>query len=199
MFLAADKRRGKGRCQARTAGFRPTLQGRRGGSSTKGRKETKARVMDVKLRLAPLEEKPEVAALLRRYLIELGPWGYDEPDNYPFLDSYWREQRRLPFLIEAEGRVAGFTLVNAISISGYPVDASVAEFYVLPAFRRAGCGAAAAAQAFHTRAGWWELSFHRDNAAACAFWPAAAQRAGGKRIQIFDIGESRILRFRMPR
>ncbi|WP_159731972.1 GNAT family N-acetyltransferase [Methylosinus sp. Ce-a6] len=155
--------------------------------------------MEVKLRLAPLEEKREIAALLRRYLVELGPWGYDEPDNYPFLDSYWREARRFPYLIEAEGRAAGFTLVNAISISGYPVDASIAEFYVLPAFRRTGCGAAAAAQTFRMRAGWWELSYHRDNAAARAFWPKAAARAGAKRMQFFDIGESRILRFRMPR
>ena len=155
--------------------------------------------MEVRLRLAPLEEKREIAALLRRYLIELGPWGYDEPDNYPFLDSYWREARRSPYLIEADGRRAGFTLVNAISISGYPVDASIAEFYVLPELRRAGCGSEAASRAFRTRVGWWELSFHRDNAAARAFWPTTAERAGGKRIQFFDVGESRILRFRISR
>ncbi|WP_018266453.1 GNAT family N-acetyltransferase [Methylosinus sp. LW4] len=153
--------------------------------------------MDVRLRLAPLEDKREIAALLRRYLVELGPWGYDEPDNYPFLDSYWREPSRSPYVIEADGAAAGFTLVNAISISGYPVDASIAEFYVLPHLRRAGCGGEAAMQAFHTRVGWWELSFHRDNAAARAFWPTIAERAGGKRIQFFDVGESRILRFRI--
>jgi predicted acetyltransferase len=155
--------------------------------------------MEVSLRLAPLEEKRNIAALLRRYLVELGPWGYDEPDNYPFLDSYWREERRSPYVIEADGRAAGFILVNAISISGYPVDASIAEFYVLSELRRAGCGSAAAMRAFRSRIGWWELSFHRDNAAACAFWPTTAERAGGKRIQFFDIGESRILRFRISR
>ncbi|MBY6242256.1 GNAT family N-acetyltransferase [Methylosinus sp. Sm6] len=152
--------------------------------------------MNVTLRLASLEEKPKLAALLRDYLEELGPWGYGEPD-YPFLDCYWREERRSPFLIEADGALAGFTLVNAVSISGYAVDASVAEFYVLPPFRRRGCGARAASLAFRSRAGWWELSFHRDNPAARLFWPAAAARAGARRLQFYDVGESRILRFRM--
>lgn len=154
--------------------------------------------MDVTLRLAPLDEKPKLAELLRDYLAELGSWGYGEAD-YPFLDSYWREARRSPFLIESGGAAAGFALVSALSISGYPVDASIAEFYVLPPFRRHGCGARAASLAFRTRLGWWELSFHRDNPAARAFWPAAAERAGAKRLQFYDVGESRIMRFRMGR
>jgi predicted acetyltransferase len=154
--------------------------------------------MDVTLRLAPLDEKQRLAELLQTYLVELGPWGYGEPD-YPFLDSYWREERRSPFLIEADGAAAGFVLVNKLSISGYGVDASIAEFYVLPSFRRRGCGARAAALAFRTRRGWWELSFHRDNPAARVFWPAAAERAGAKRLQFYDVGESRIMRFRMMR
>jgi predicted acetyltransferase len=153
----------------------------------------------VSLRLATLEEKPKIAAMLRRYLVELGPWGYDEPDNYPFLDLYWREPARWPYMIDVEGQPAGLALVNAVSISGYAVDATIAEFYILPQFRRAGRGTEAAEQIFRARPGCWELSFHRDNAAARAFWPAAAERAGGKRIQFFDIGECRIMRFRLAR
>lgn len=155
--------------------------------------------MAVTLRLASSHEKPAIAAMLRRYLVELGPWGYDDPSHYPFLDLYWSEARRWPYLIEADARVAGFTLVHALSISGYRVDATIAEFYVAPEFRRAGCGMAAATLAFRARPGWRELSFHRDNFAARAFWPLAAARAGGKRIQFFDIGESRIMRFRVSR
>lgn len=154
--------------------------------------------MNVTLRLAPPDEKPRIAALLQIYLAELGPWGYGEPD-YPFLESYWREARRSPFVIEVDGAAAGFVLVNALSISGYAVDASIAEFYVRPEHRRRGCGARAAALAFHTRPGWWELSFHRDNDAARIFWPMAAERAGAKRLQFYDVGESRIMRFRMMR
>jgi predicted acetyltransferase len=152
--------------------------------------------MEVTLRLAPLLEKPLVAALLRRYLVELGPWGYDDL-GYPFLDSYWREEKRAPYLIEAEGRTAGFVLVNAASISGYRVDATIAEFFVLPEFRRGGCGRRAAAAAFRTRPGWWELSFHRDNPAARAFWPAAVEASEARAVQLFDAGESRIMRFRI--
>lgn len=152
--------------------------------------------MEVRLRLAPLEEKPAIAALLRRYLAELGEWGYGEED-YPFLDAYWREERRSPFFIETDEGPAGFVFVDAVSISGYAVDASIAEFYVLREFRRKGCGARAAAAAFRTRLGRWELSFHRDNPAARGFWPRAVEGAGASAIQFFDAGESRIMRFRM--
>lgn len=152
--------------------------------------------MDVRLRLAPLDEKPAIAALLRRYLAELGDWGYGEED-YPFLDLYWREPRRSPYFLETDEGSAGFVLVNAVSISGYAIDASVAEFYVSPEFRRRGCGARAAEAVFHTRPGLWELSFHRDNPAARGFWPRAVERAGASAIQFFDAGESRIMRFRM--
>lgn len=152
--------------------------------------------MEVRLRLAPLEEKPAIAALLARYLVELGDWGYGE-ENYPFLDHYWREERRSPYFIETDEGQAGFVLVNGVSISGYAVDASIAEFYVLPEFRRKGCGARAAAAAFRTRPGQWELSFHRDNPAARSFWPRAVERAGASAIRFFDAGESRIMRFRI--
>lgn len=152
--------------------------------------------MDVTLRLAPFDERPAVADLLGRYLAELGPWGYGEP-NYPFLDAYWRDERRWPYFIETDGRRAGFVFVNAVSISGYPVDAAIAEFYVAAEFRRRGCGARAAAAAFRTRPGRWELSFHRDNSAARAFWPSAVERSGASAIQFFDAGETRIMRFRV--
>lgn len=154
--------------------------------------------MEVRLRPALESEKPAIAALLKRYLAELGAWGYGEED-YPFLDSYWREERRAPHVIEADGERAGFVLVNAVSISGYPIDGAIAEFYVLPPFRRRGCGEQAAAAAFRTRPGRWELSFHRDNVAARNFWPRAAERSGASRLQFFDVGESRIMRFRMKK
>lgn len=152
--------------------------------------------MEVKLRLAPLDEKPAIAALLTRYLAELGPWGYGDP-NYPFLDSYWRDERRRPYVIEADGQIAGFVFVDAISISGYAVDATIAEFFVAREFRRRGCGAQAAASAFRARRGQWELSFHRDNTAARRFWFDIVERNGGSSMEFFDVGKSRIMRFRV--
>lgn len=154
--------------------------------------------MEVKLRLAGQSDRPAIAGLLKHYLAELGDWGYGEED-YPFLDSYWREERRAPYLIEADGRCAGFVLVNAVSISGYPVDGSIAEFYVTPDFRHRGCGQQAAIAALRTRLGLWELSFHRDNVAARSFWPRVAERSGASAIRFFDVGESRIMRFRMKK
>ena len=75
--------------------------------------------------------------------VQLGPdgrFGYDK------LPRYWTEpDRRFPFLIRCDGRVAGF----ALATRGSPVVADpnvfdVAEFFVLRQYRRSGVGREAA-------------------------------------------------------
>ena len=41
---------------------------------------------------------------------------------YPYLDLYWSEPGRLPFLIRTGGHIAGFVLVNQWFVSGQPGD-----------------------------------------------------------------------------
>ena len=89
---------------------------------------------------------------------------------YPFLDSYWTELDRVPLLIRAEGRLAGFCLLNRQQHGGRPVDWNMAEFFVVRKHRRAGVGAAAASQVFQARAGVWEVAVARRNTAALGFW-----------------------------
>lgn len=149
--------------------------------------------MDVTLRLARIDEKPAIEALLKQYLTELGAWGYGE--DYPFSNSYWREERRWPYFIEADGQLAGFFLVNAQSISGYKVDAAIAEFFILPQFRRKGYGVQAALAAFRAHPGQWELSFHCDNAAACRFWSEVIECSGARSTKCLELASSKILRF----
>jgi predicted acetyltransferase len=65
-----------------------------------------------------------------------GRVGYDK------LALYWSEpERRFPFLIRADGRVAGFVLVTRGSpASDDPDVLDVAEFFVLRRYRRSGVG-----------------------------------------------------------
>ena len=104
--------------------------------------------------------------------------------DYPYLASYWEEPRRWPFLIRADGHLAGFVLINDYSHSGRPIDFSVAEFFVVRKHRRGGVGRAAAAAAIAPRPGQWELAVARTNAGAQAFWRGVARElAAGDTVE----------------
>ena len=57
---------------------------------------------------------------------EVGP---DGRFVYEELDSYWREDGRFALKVEADGRLAGFVLVNRWSALNRLVDHAVAEFF----------------------------------------------------------------------
>ena len=106
-------------------------------------------------------------------------------DAYPYLDSYWSDPDRHPYLIRADGHIAGFVLINGFSHSGLPVDFAVAEFFVMRKHRRGGVGQAAARAAIAPYAGHWELAVARRNTAALPFWRAvAAELASGPAEEI---------------
>ena len=59
------------------------------------------------------------------------PYGEVGPDGrfiYEGLDSYWREDGWVSLTVEADGRLAGFVLVNRWSALNRLVDHAVAEF-----------------------------------------------------------------------
>jgi predicted acetyltransferase len=123
--------------------------------------------VDVSLRDASLDDRPEVERLLAEYLFEFD--GRTGP--YPQLDSYWSERERLPLLIEIDGSAAGVCLVR-VRAEGW----SIAEFAVVPSHRRAGVGRAAveslAERARRAGAQHLEAKIHPDNARAGLFWSA---------------------------
>jgi predicted acetyltransferase len=124
--------------------------------------------MTVTLRPAELDDRDLLRQLLYDYLREFD--GRTEP--YPYLEAYWQEPERLPFLIDVDGDVAGLCLVR-VRDGGW----SIAEFYVVPAHRRAGIGRAAvetlADRARSAGAAHLEAKVHPGNLEALPFWLAA--------------------------
>ena len=105
--------------------------------------------------------------------------------SYPHLDAYWIDDWRKPFLITADGHLAGFALVRTVSVVTGSADvADMAEFFVVRGLRRHGVGRAAAQALFARFAGIWEIRVIEDYAAARAFWLSvinAAARATPER------------------
>jgi len=132
---------------------------------------------DVAVVEATRDQKPVLGRLMQLYLhdfsvldgIELGPDGlYD----YLYLkeDLYWSEPERHPFLIHADGQLAGFALVNAHSVVGSSGIRAIAEFFVVRKHRRTGIGRIAAETVFRRLPGTWEVAVMKENVDGAAFW-----------------------------
>lgn len=125
-------------------------------------------VVPVRLRVADLDDRARVERLLADYLFEFD--GRTEP--YPYLNAYWQEPERVPFLIESDDEAAGVCLIRRRG-DGW----NIAEFSVIPSLRRAGVGRAAveelAVRARSERADYLEAKVHPNNREALPFWLAA--------------------------
>lgn len=114
-------------------------------------------------------DKPVLRHLLELYQHDLSELDGRDVDGhglygYPYLDHYWVDSDRRPFLFDVDGQWAGFALVRL----GSPTDMS--EFFVLRRFRRAGVGRDAASQIFRLLPGPWQLRQLRSNPGATTFW-----------------------------
>lgn len=120
--------------------------------------------MSFSLEAASCAQQPLLAAMLLDYLRELGA-----DAAYPYLPRYWREVGRYPYLILSDRQTAGFALVRRLDSA----SVEMAEFYIRPAWRRAGIGQQAARALFAHHPGDWMLSVRQDNPCGLAFWRAA--------------------------
>ena len=113
-----------------------------------------------------------VRQLLELYLYDFSEFTDADVDahglyGYQYLDHYWTEPDRHPFLFRVDGRWAGFALVRA----GTPHD--MAEFFVLRKYRSRGVGLAAARDLFARFPGEWQVRQMAANTNATKFWRQA--------------------------
>ena len=73
--------------------------------------------MKVSVRSAKEDEKDILYNLLQLYLHDFSEFSPQETDGrgrftYPYLDHYWQDPQRFPFIIYVERNIAGFALVR---------------------------------------------------------------------------------------
>jgi predicted acetyltransferase len=137
--------------------------------------------MHIEVSLASLDEKPILQNLMQFYLYEFSTIESIEIDehtgnfSYPYLDRYWIDKERYPFLVRVNGKLAGFALVSGGSYFPQPDDRVeksmiIAEFFVMSKFRRQGIGTRVAVDLFNRFPGRWEVSQESNNQNGHYFW-----------------------------
>lgn len=141
--------------------------------------------MQIDLLPAAPDDEPVLANLMQLYLHDLRDFGGPPPDEHgrfsaPPLARYWAEPHHHPFLIRADGRLAGFALANRHSRIHTPFGGHVVDhFFVLRGCRDQSVGTAAATRLFDALPGRWEIATPAANIPATAFWRSVSQRYTG--------------------
>nr|MBN2278496.1 GNAT family N-acetyltransferase [candidate division Zixibacteria bacterium] len=143
--------------------------------------------MIIKIKEAGRDKKPILERLLQLYFYDFSEIeGGDVDDqglfHYTYLDIYWEETGRYPYLVYVDGRPAGFVLVRCHSYFDSPEKTHVmAEFFVMRKYRRRGVGSTMAFRIFDKFPGRWEIAETPHNYEAREFWRhVIGQYTGGR-------------------
>src|SRR5512136_3203226 len=106
--------------------------------------------LNIEVNPADVAERPVL-----RHLMELYQYDFSEFDgadttylglyDYPYLDHYWVEPDRSPFIVRVNGYLAGFVLVARYNyLTGLKDTWVMAEFFIMRKYRHRGVGEYAA-------------------------------------------------------
>lgn len=132
--------------------------------------------MNLVIEEASIEQKSVLRNLLELYIYdftEFGPYDVDSHGlyGYKYLDYYWNEEGRHPFIFYVEGKIAGFVLVRRYFIEDLnEYSYSIAEFFVMKRYRGQGIGKKVAFHIFTLFPGLWEVAQLKTNTPAQVFW-----------------------------
>jgi len=101
-------------------------------------------------------------------------------DPYPGLSDFLEKPDHWAYLIEANGQIAGFALLNTHShLTGEHIERNMAEFFVARKHRRRGVALEAVHQILRLHPGQWEIAVAERNIAAKLFWSKAIESGPG--------------------
>lgn len=133
-------------------------------------------MVNLSVQAAKKHEQVIIGNLLQYYLHDFSSFDHVpiEPDgsfSYRYLNYYWQDPDRFPYLFRRQERLIGFGLLRAET---HPVNGAhrmdMTEFFILRSFRRNGCGSFAARALWDLFPGIWQVRVLRANKAAYKFW-----------------------------
>lgn len=147
--------------------------------------------MTVHLQKVTSSERQILWNLLQYMVFETSPYGNNEinPDgtfDYKYFDKYFTDADRVAFLIRDEHNgLLGFVMINQYlqkTDSGH----AIAEFMILPRFRRHGIGREAAKKCFSLFPGNWEVQPAPGSKTAYKFWKSVIDETTDKKNKVVD-------------
>ena len=129
--------------------------------------------MEITLERVEPEKKATLFRLLQYSLFEesltdLDDMNEDALFDYPWFDAYFTEPQREAYFIRESGtqKLMGFAMMREHEDGRH----SIAEFLVIPKFRRQGVGSRAAGACFALHDGLWEVKPAYGSESAKRFW-----------------------------
>lgn len=153
--------------------------------------------MNITIHLMAREEKILLERLMELYLYEFSQYSQEDVSEYgcygySHIDDYWNEKGRYPYLIRADGKIAGFALICPHCDYRREEDArSIGEFFILLKYRRKGIGQKVAIQLFDRHRGCWEICYWKNNLPAGRFWKKVVETYTDKHYETCGTKESR--------
>ncbi len=151
--------------------------------------------MKIDVSQASIDDKPLIQRMMELYQYDFTEFENSDLDShgcfgYPWLDHYWSEKGRYPFVVRVDGKLAGFVLVNQQT---YLPDSewAVSEFFIMRKYRGHGVGKAVAFSVFDRFRGKWEVHEVECNAPSQHFWRRViSDYTGGKYSEVHLDSES---------
>lgn len=137
--------------------------------------------MNIQLSPVPYEDKSILSNLLQLYRYDSSEYDGHVLNGhglymYKYLDHQWTDEYRRPFIVRADGEIAGFALVSLdipreyMKLSTAEQTNSIGDFFIMRKYRRKGVGKEAAFSLFQQFRGTWEIRQTLANKPAYEFW-----------------------------
>ena len=130
--------------------------------------------MDVRLDKVLLEEKDILYRLLQFALYDGSKYTDNDIDSngifsYKWFDNYFTDENRFSYFIRSNDDIIGIVMINK-HMKVFKDGHSVAEFLVLPKYRKHHIGSKVAYMVFDMFPGNWEVEPLEKSEEACMFW-----------------------------
>lgn len=132
--------------------------------------------MNIELRSIQLEERETLLNLWEKYDYEFSRFDHRDVDEFGLygckdLDYYWTKEKKWPYFITVDGKLAGFVMVTDLPVvESTETDFQIGEFFVMTKYRRLGIGRHVFFQVLSKHKGRQQLVRHPNNTASVHFW-----------------------------
>ena len=132
--------------------------------------------MKIMLKRVVTDTESVLINLMEKYEYEFSQYHHWDVHGNGLFDCYYEEEYReengkyAAFLIEANGKLAGFVMIGDGISGDRKTDYQVNELFVMHKYRRCGIGKQVLLEILGAYKGTWQVNYHANNIASACFW-----------------------------